>query len=91
MVSKQYWMDYSFLMRSRQRKTVIAVIDRPMTVTEIKRKTRLSLSETSRVLRHFKAEGLAECLNPKDVLGRIYQLTERGKRIKEKLKKENLI
>ena len=86
MVNKQYWKDYSFLMRSKQRKMVIAIIDRPMTVTEVKKKTKLSLSETSRVLRHFKAEGLAHCLNPKDALGRIYQLTERGKRIKEKIK-----
>lgn len=70
---------------------MIAVMDRPMTVMEIKKKTRLSLAETSRVLRHCKAEGLAECLNPKDALGRIYRLTERGKKIKEKLTKEGLI
>jgi len=58
-----------------------------MTVTEIKKKADLSLSETSRVLRHFKAEGLARCINPEDALGRVYQLTQRGKRIKSKIQK----
>ena len=90
-VKKQYWKDYSFIMRSKQRKTVIKVMDRPMTVTEIKEKAGLSLSETSRVLRKFKGEGLAKCINPEDALGRVYQLIERGKRIKEKIKKLGLI
>lgn len=87
MVNKQYWKDYSFVMRSKQRKIVIAIMDRPMTVTEIKEKTKLSLSETSRVLRRFKTESLAKCLNPEDALGRVYQLTERGNKIKDKIKR----
>lgn len=91
MANKQHWKDYSFIMRSKQRKMIIAVVDRPMTVTEIKKKVGLSLSETSRVLRGFKAEGLARCVNPEDALGRIYQLTERGKKIKEKIRKLGLI
>ena len=61
-------------------------MEMPLTVTEIKKKTSLSLSDTSRVLRKFKTQGLAECINPEDHLGRVYQLTEKGKKIKEKLK-----
>ncbi|MBU0459436.1 MAG: ArsR family transcriptional regulator [Proteobacteria bacterium] len=87
MVNKQFWKDYSFIMRSKQRKTILLVMERPMTVTEIKNKTDLSLSDTSRVLRRFKIEGLAKCINPEDHLGRIYQLSERGEKIKEKLEK----
>lgn len=60
-------------------------------MTEIKKRTNLSLSETSRVLRGFKAEGLAEVINPEDPLGRVYQLTKEGEKIKEKLKKLGLI
>lgn len=82
---KQFWKDYSFIMRSKQRKIIIMVMNRPMTVTEIKEKTNLTLSETSRVLRAFKVQGLSECLNPRDFLGRVYQLTEKGKLIKEKI------
>ncbi len=86
MTDKKFWLDYSFIMRSKQRKIIIEVINRPMTVTEIKNKTKLSLSETSRILRGFKAQGLAECINPKDALGRVYELTKRGKIIKGRIK-----
>jgi len=85
MGDKEFWIDYSFIMRSKQRKIIIGVMNRPMTVTEIKGKTNLTLSETSRVLRAFKLQGLSECLNPKDFIGRVYQLTEKGKLIKEKI------
>ena len=85
MEDKQFWEDYSFVMRSKQRKIVIDVMNIPMTVTEIKKKIDLSLSETSRVLRAFKKQGLARCLNPDDTLGRVYQLTEKGKLVKEKI------
>lgn len=89
MVNKQLWKDYSFIMRSKQRKQVIAVMERPMTVTEIKKKTNLSLSDTSRVLRRFTKDGLARCINHEDHLGRVYQLTERGRKIKEELEKQD--
>jgi predicted transcriptional regulator len=85
MDDKGIWTHYSIVMRSEQRKQVINVMDRPMTVTEIKNKIEISLSDTSRVLRKFSEEGLAVCINPRDHLGRIYKLTERGKRIKEKI------
>ncbi len=84
-------MDYSFVMRSRQRRIVIAVMNNPMTVTEIKKKINLSLSETSRVLRALKEQGLAECPNPDDSLGRVYQLTERGKLVKEKIENQSIL
>jgi len=86
MENKQFWRDYSLIMRSKQRKIIISLMETPKTVTEIKKLAHLSLSETSRVLRKFTDDGLAKCLNPEDHLERIYQLTERGKNIKEKLK-----
>ena len=89
--NKQYWKDYSFIMRSKQRKIILAIMKDPMTVTEIKKKTHLSLSETSRVLRGFKVQDLAKCINPEDALGRIYQLTKRGEIINKGIKKLKLI
>lgn len=86
MTNKKYWKDYSFIMRGKQRRIIIEVIDRPMTVTEIKKKANLSLAETSRVLRGFKKQGLAECMNPEDALGRVYQLTEKAEKIKKLIK-----
>jgi DNA-binding MarR family transcriptional regulator len=61
-------------------------MSKPMTVTQIKKITELSLSEASRVLRNFAKKGFAKCLNPTDNLGRIYELTEKGKVVYAKLK-----
>jgi len=90
MEDEEFWIDYSFIMRSKQRKIIIGVMNRPMTVTEIKKKIDLGLSETSRVLRAFKKQGLAECLNPNDPIGRVYQLTKKGKSIKEKIESQSV-
>jgi predicted transcriptional regulator len=89
MSNKQLWTDYSLIIRSKQRKEVIVVMDRPMTVTEIKNKLEISLSDTSRVLRRFSKEGLARCINSNDHLGRIYELTERGIKIKQQIDIDN--
>jgi len=85
MVNQKQWGDYSYVIRGKQKVRVLKVMDKPMTVTEIKKATELSLSETSRVVRGFAKVGLAKCLNPDDVIGRVYELTQRGKAIKEKI------
>jgi predicted transcriptional regulator len=78
-----YWKEVSFILRGKQRKKVLKVLDGPALVSEIKNKTKLSLAETSRVLRGLTEQGLAECKNPEDHLGRFYQLTPRGEKIKK--------
>ena len=81
----QYWKDYAYVIRGKQRLTVLKVINKPMTVTEIKKATGLSLSEASIVIRGFAERKLAQCLNPKDALGRVYELTKEGKEIQKEV------
>jgi len=81
--STQFWKDYSYIIRGKQRRQVIKEMCRPMSVTEIKKKTNLSLSETSRVLRQFEKQGLAICITPHEIQGRIYKLTKRGDAIRK--------
>ena len=85
MVNQKQWGDYSYIIRGKQKVKVIKIMEKPMTVTEIKKATELSLSEASRVVRGFAKIGLAKCLNPDDVIGRVYELTQRGKSIKLKI------
>lgn len=74
---------YAYIIKGKQRKLVIERMDRPMSVTELKKKTNLSLSETSRVLRQLQKQGLTICITPQNVQGRIYQLTKRGEAVKK--------
>lgn len=77
--------DYSWIIRGKQRKKIIKVMNKPKIPTEIKEETKLSLNNVSDVLREFRKKKIAKCLNPKEKTGRLYQLTPRGMRIREKL------
>lgn len=82
---EDYWYKFSYVMRGKQRKKVLNVLDGPALVSQIKKKTDLSLAETSRVLRGLVLKGLAECKNPQDHLGRVYGLTKEGYKLQQEL------
>ena len=76
----------SWVSRGKQRRDIIKHIDGPETPTQIANKAGYSLNHTSKILNDFKKQGLAKLLNPKQKTGRLYQLTEKGKIIRDKLK-----
>ena len=76
----------SWILRGKQRRDIIKHINGPETPTQIANNSGYSLNHTSRILNDFKRQGLAKLLNPKQKTGRLYQLTEKGKIIRDKLK-----
>jgi predicted transcriptional regulator len=74
---------YSWIVRGTQRTKILQVMGKPMTPTQIKKETRLALNNVSDILRLFVKHKIAKCLNEKEKLGRVYELTEKGKRIKK--------
>jgi hypothetical protein len=84
---ERFWEDYGYVLRGKQRRQVITMMEKPMSVTQLKVKAGLSLSETSRVLRGFAKQRLAACITPEHLTGRIYALTAKGKRIRDELAK----
>jgi len=79
--------DYSWVVRGKQRKKIIKVMNKPKIPTEIKENTKLSLNNVSDILREFRKKKIAKCLNPKEKMGRLYKLTPKGMRIKEMVEK----
>ncbi len=75
----------SWVKRGKQRREIIAHMKGTQTPTEIAKKSGYSLNHTSRVLRDFKKEGLVKLHNPKDKTGRLYELTQKGKYVRDKL------
>ena len=73
---------YSWVIRGSQRIQMIKVMHDYITPTKVKKLTGLSLNNVSDNLRLFVKKNLAKCLNERENLGRIYVLTEKGKRIK---------
>ncbi len=86
MPDAEYWKKFSYVMRGKQRKKVLHVLDGPQLVSQIAKKTELSLAETSRALKGLVGQGLAVCKNPEDHLGRVYGLTDKGYQIQKKVK-----
>ncbi len=75
--------DYYWIVRGKQRKKVIKVMNKPRIPTEIKEETKLSLNNVSDVLRKFRKKKIAKCINPEEKTGRVYKLTTKGMKIRE--------
>ena len=77
--------DYSqWLKRGRQRAAVARVLRKPMTATEICTAARsltpqIQLRDVWFLMRQFEERGLAICLNPKQVVGKLYCPSNNGR------------
>jgi predicted transcriptional regulator len=75
----------SWLKRGRQRAAIAQVLRKPMTATQICRTARainprIQLRDVWFLMRQFAKRDLATCLNPKQATGRLYCLTDQGRR-----------
>lgn len=87
------WKLYSWLVRGIQRATIIKGMDRPKMPSQICREAKrlnekINLNSTSDILRKFVKKGIAVCLNPEQKVGRLYELTAKGKKLREEILKE---
>lgn len=76
---------YSWVVRGKQRKKIIRVMDKPKIPSQIKEETNLGLNNVSDILREFRKKKIAECINPDEKTGRLYKLTTKGMKIREML------
>ena len=81
---------YVWVVSGSQRTAIVRVLTHPMTPTQTFKKakeinSKISLNSTSNVLQLLVKKGIAKCLNPKNTRSRIYELSEEGKEIEEKL------
>lgn len=74
-----------FIIRSNYRKNVFMLLDNLIRPSEIAKKLDIRITHITRELRALKKKKLAECLNPKEKVGRLYQLTKKGKMLKRKM------
>ncbi len=74
-----------FIIRSNYRKKVFMLLNNPIRPSEIAKKLNIRLTHITRELRAMKKKKLAECLNPRERIGRLYQLTKKGEMLKRKL------
>ena len=80
-----------FILRSEYRKKVFVLMDKLIMPSEIARKLNIRLTHITRELKFLKEKGLIECINPNERVGRLYQLTVKGKRLKKEMISKKLI
>ena len=85
---------HAWVVRGSRRIAIIKAMNKPQIPSQILRKSsrhdqKNSLSNTCGILRSFEKQGLAVCLNPEDTIGKLYQLTNTGEEIREKLLEGN--
>jgi len=79
------WDKVSFVLKSESRKRIIALLSSPRTPKQLSKSLKSSLPNISLKLKDLANEGLIKCVNPKEVKGRIYILTEEGKKVLKKV------
>ena len=83
---KEKWLLYASVISSRKKSKILKVLnEKPLTPTQIKDKTQLSLSYTSKLLKELERTKIVICLNPNIRKGKLYMLTEIGKWVHNQL------
>ncbi len=81
MQNEQFWEDYGFIERGKLRKEILKNLNKPKTPRQVSKELKIHLAEASRVLIELTKRGLATCLTPNLLSGRVYGLTDRGKKV----------
>jgi DNA-binding HxlR family transcriptional regulator len=78
--------DVKWIRRGKQKRLVLQVITHPVTPTEIMKKAqkinpKITFGDTSTLIQRFTRHDILECLTPEQSTGRIYFLTDYGRRL----------
>jgi predicted transcriptional regulator len=76
------WNMISFILASKVRlKALVALSKSASTPSNISKELHIQASQISVVLRELMEKGLIKCLTPERRKGKLYKITERGKRV----------
>jgi DNA-binding MarR family transcriptional regulator len=78
---------YGFVARSPYRKMVLLELGlSPSIPKDIAKRLNINVNHVSRALSQLKAKNLVKCINPEEKKGRVYQITEIGQRVLNRIK-----
>lgn len=77
--------EVAYLSRSRKKKEILKILDKPKTPTQIGKLLKISRSSASQMLLAMEKKQFIKCLNPEDRMGRFYQATEKGLKVLKEL------
>ena len=86
------WNEYGYIIASNYRlKVVRSLLIHPKTPKQISVETKIGLTHVSRTLKELATREMVQCINPQEVKGRVYTLTDKGKKVAKLTEKDNSI
>lgn len=79
------WDIIGYIKRSKNRQEAMKYLGYPIMPSELAKKMNISLTHASKIIRELNSKKVIHCLNENLKVGRIYQLTEKGKKIREEI------
>lgn len=81
------WEKYGFALGGKRRRKIILALDIERTPSQIAKITKTNNSHVSRALAELQRKRIVKCLTPKNLVGRVYALTNEGKQFRRHLEK----
>ena len=75
------WAKYAWLKRGSRRIDVLTRLQNyksPVSINDIKKDSKISIPQTSVIIKELLENKLINCLNPKDKIGKLYIINEEG-------------
>jgi len=75
------WGLYAWVNRGSRRKSVLELLaksDKPLSTNDIKKSLKIAISQASFTLKELIDKRLIECVNPKDKIGKLYKIINKG-------------
>jgi len=76
---------YSWVVRGKQRVAMITALNKLKTPKQLSEETNFKFSNVSDVLQAMRKKNLVRCINPQERMGRLYELTNKGKAVLKEL------
>lgn len=92
MKKEKKWEEISFILRSPLSRKILECLsssERPLTVVEISKLTKIARSNVSTKLIELRRRKLVECKNPESKKFRFYEITKKGSKILREIRKLN--
>lgn len=83
------WILFAWLKRGKRRQSILELLsnsDRPLSTNEIKIKLKIAISQASFTLKELIDKRLISSVNPDDKIGKLYVITDLGKKVLRDMK-----
>lgn len=77
------WQDISYIIASEYRKKVLEKLISPKTPSKLSKEVDINIAHISRALSELESKNMAKCLTPNSNKGKLYLITDYGKKVLE--------